>query len=714
MKRYFLTGILILFCFSSLIKGQGRSVSLGFIKNKLESYRKAVPWEEIYIHTDRNEYIAGEQMWFNVYVIDRQSNKPSPYSRIVYVELINRYNQPVVQKRIGTENGTGPGQLALPDSLSSGNYMLRAYTGWMKNFLPANCFMKEINIYNTLRDQVFKARSPLFPQERRTEVSSRFQEEEFMLTTKRRETGDMDVLIHTNDRFRSWYGNIYYLIMETRGNIDYASEARISGDSTGIKIPVQNISPGINHITFFATTGETICERYVYTPAMESVVPDIRVPGECGTREEVLIKMNTMQNMSISVVPDNETGSFPGISDYMVFGTEFGILPEGIRNRRPDEIPPGELDEFLGKIKSNWINWSVILSDDLPSTEYGFEDRYHFITGHLVNRKTLKGNPGRNVFLSTPSKIPVFQYSVTDSAGKFLFYIPVTSRAVDIVIQPESPDADDVIRMESSFAESSLKPDGSLIKEREIPDYVFEMSSNYQTGKIYEISSSENHEEEAQDSMATKRFYGKPDIELVMDDYIKLPVMQEVFFELIPGVSLKKRKADYEITMNDPVDDKPYNKPPGLFVDGVFINDASVIAAMDPDIVEKIDVVNEAYYVGDYYFEGIINVITRAGDFGSVTLPDHALRIPYRVTQPVSRFRSPDYSNHREELARIPDFRNTLYWNPSLKRDNEGKISAEFWSSDLEGRYVIDIEGYGADGTLISERRKISVVENNR
>ena len=29
------------------------------------------------------------------------------------------------------------------------------------------------------------------------------------------------------------------------------------------------------------------------------------------------------------------------------------------------------------------------------------------------------------------------------------------------------------------------------------------------------------------------RFYGKPDIELIMADYIKLPVMNEVFFELV-------------------------------------------------------------------------------------------------------------------------------------------------------------------------------------
>ena len=39
------------------------------------------------------------------------------------------------------------------------------------------------------------------------------------------------------------------------------------------------------------------------------------------------------------------------------------------------------------------------------------------------------------------------------------------------------------------------------------------------------------------------RFYGQPDIELVLSDYISLPVMNEIFFELLPGVSTEKEKV---------------------------------------------------------------------------------------------------------------------------------------------------------------------------
>src|SRR5664280_2147429 len=122
----------------------------GYLVQKFSQYCKAVPREEIFIHCDRDEYISGENIWFNIYLIDRQSLKSSLNSRIVYFELLNTKNRPVVQKRILVDNGLGPGQIVLPDTLSSGLYTIRAYTSWMENFLPYNCFMRKIVIYNTL------------------------------------------------------------------------------------------------------------------------------------------------------------------------------------------------------------------------------------------------------------------------------------------------------------------------------------------------------------------------------------------------------------------------------------------------------------------------------------------------------------------------------------------------------------------------------------
>ena len=142
----------------------------------------------------------------------------------------------------------------------------------------------------------------------------------------------------------------------------------------------------------------------------------------------------------------------------------------------------------------------------------------------------------------------------------------------------------------------------------------------------------------------SKRFYGKPDIELVMDDYIKLPVMQEVFFELIPGVFMKEEgETGYEITISDPIENKVYDEPPILLIDGV-VEGSQLIADLDPEHVERIDAVKSRYFVGNYLFQGLVNVITRKGDFSKFQLPDYAVRLPYRVTEQAVTFHLPDYS----------------------------------------------------------------------
>jgi hypothetical protein len=194
-----------------------------------------------------------------------------------------------------------------------------------------------------------------------------------------------------------------------------------------------------------------------------------------------------------------------------------------------------------------------------------------------------------------------------------------------------------------------------------------------------------------------------------MDDYIKLPVMQEVFFELMPGVMMRKVRSEYEITMADPVSNRIYDKPPVLFIDGVVVKNPDIIAELDPEKVEKIDAIRSRYFVGDYMFYGLVNIITRAGDFSDVVLPDYAVRLPYRITEPSGTFTFSDYSSPEQRNSRIPDFRNTLYWNPLIPPINGGKTSVEFWAPDSRADYEISIQGILPDGKLISVMKIIKI-----
>ena len=87
-----------------------------------------------------------------------------------------------------------------------------------------------------------------------------------------------------------------------------------------------------------------------------------------------------------------------------------------------------------------------------------------------------------------------------------------------------------------------------------------------------------------------------------------------------------------------------YDEPPLVMIDGVIINDLTVLVDLNPEIVEKVEVVKTPYVIGDLILHGIVNVITRSGNFSNITMPDYAVILPYRVVDKPFIFTSPDYS----------------------------------------------------------------------
>jgi hypothetical protein len=710
-------GILLVFLLVTLnIFSQEHNEFLDSLEAKLKKYCSLYPWEEVYIHTDREEYIAGENIWFESYLIDRESNLLSNENSILYFEILNNNNMPVIQKRIKINKGSGPGQVVLPDTLSSGIYTIRSYTGWMKNFMPANCYLGEIHIYNALdvKDVHTVRNDKDRPDARDSEKSVISRQTGYDIKVNYQNQDNIELHISCDRNTLKESNTHCYLIIQTHGNIDFKKSVILTEGHGILNIPGNILTPGINQIILFSQTGKPVVEKYIYTPAVEMNHPEVKSKGVVNTREKVQVLINDDRftghdtgMLSISVSADTTDSD---IDHYLIFGSEFGVIPDLLYKSDLRTIPHESLDKYLSVIRSRWINWDSILTGNYPEIRYEKEKKFHFLYGRLISRLSQEPLNNEYVFLSTPSKDAIFQYARTNQYGDFFFSIPVNEEVNDLIIQPEIDGRDKSIRLRSSFAE----PDSGLITQNAVSPYdpsslVSSMAVNYQIRKIYGIKDATEPSQEKVIPVPVKRFYGRPDIELIMDDYIKLPVMQEVFFELTPGVILRKKKSVWEMKLLDPATNRLQDAPSVMLVDGVVIDDASIIAGLDPDIVEKIEVVKEKYYIGDYLFYGIINVITRTGDFSSVTLPDYALRISYKVLDKILDFKSPEYASTTKEINRIPDFRNTLYWNPSLKPGNDGKFGFEFWSSDFRSGYVIKLQGITPEGIPVSYIRNISV-----
>lgn len=107
--------------------------------------------EKIFVHTDKEFYLAGEILWFKLYVVDAASHRQSALSKVAYVEIISNDQHPALQAKIALDEGLGNGSFQLPFSIHSGNYIFRAYTRWMINAGAEACFEKPVTILNTLQ-----------------------------------------------------------------------------------------------------------------------------------------------------------------------------------------------------------------------------------------------------------------------------------------------------------------------------------------------------------------------------------------------------------------------------------------------------------------------------------------------------------------------------------------------------------------------------------
>ena len=126
---------------------------MDMIQNQFNSYQQHHLQEKIFMHTDKNIYLQGEICWFKIYNVDAYWHQPINLGKCAYVEILDKNNRAVLQAKIALDSGVGAGSLYLPATIVSGNYRLRAYTNWMKNYSAEYFFEKKITIINVQKAQ---------------------------------------------------------------------------------------------------------------------------------------------------------------------------------------------------------------------------------------------------------------------------------------------------------------------------------------------------------------------------------------------------------------------------------------------------------------------------------------------------------------------------------------------------------------------------------
>lgn len=339
--------------------------------------------------------------------------------------------------------------------------------------------------------------------------------------------------------------------------------------------------------------------------------------------------------------------------------------------------------------------------DFLPETE-GLR-----LSGRVLQEVTKAGQADVTVYLAFPGKTALVYTAITDEEGQFSFILPQLYGLRQVVLQVH-PQTEQPLTIEltEEFHEHQAVSEETFILPPQWEDMAERTLLNAQVAQAYELFNP-TPTYTANSPFAGIPFYGKAEAQYFLDDYTRFP-LPEFLFEVVNEVIVRGKFGDERVEVPQDWTSAGAGQQPLLLVDGVPIFDRSPVLKMNNKLIASVEVVTEPFWLNPTIFYGIIQFSSFDQKAYSFVLPPDALQLSYPTFLPQKTFQIPDYSS--SHANHMPDFRNTLYWNPEVQTGKDGNVQIEFVTSDAIGEYEIVVTGVSAAGLVGESRQRIQVV----
>jgi len=320
------------------------------------------------------------------------------------------------------------------------------------------------------------------------------------------------------------------------------------------------------------------------------------------------------------------------------------------------------------------------------------------LTGQAVSLSDRTPAPYATIYVSVLGGDQDFFCNYSDSAGRFYFSFPGYAGERDLFVSTYHEKIDDLeLLIDRDFSQDALQlPSYPVLLNDSLTELITEMSVNTQISQQYYPTKVVTREVPASEEFL---FYGQPTSSITFDDFIKLPTLEEYFVEVVPQVAVRRTAGVRRLVLLGEHPDLTIY-PPLLMIDGVAIFDIEAVLAISPRLIDRVEIVNAPYIRGNVSFGGIISLISKNNDLAYIDLPSSGLLVNYRMLDlPAS-----DTIHNGIFDSRLPDVRNTLYWNPALELKPEMDQRISFLTADLKGEYEILIRGVDSTGKYLEKR----------
>ncbi|MFI5162660.1 MAG: carboxypeptidase-like regulatory domain-containing protein [Sphingobacteriales bacterium] len=145
--QWLFSSVFLLLCHFSAFSQSTLQAELLKCTNRTDSVTNKYPAEKIYIQFDKPDYALGDTVWLKAYLFNAPSLLLSAQSGILHIDITNDSNKLVKQYQLPVARGITWASIGLDKKdFLPGNYILRAYTNWMRNFGDETFFYKQFSI----------------------------------------------------------------------------------------------------------------------------------------------------------------------------------------------------------------------------------------------------------------------------------------------------------------------------------------------------------------------------------------------------------------------------------------------------------------------------------------------------------------------------------------------------------------------------------------
>lgn len=331
------------------------------------------------------------------------------------------------------------------------------------------------------------------------------------------------------------------------------------------------------------------------------------------------------------------------------------------------------------------------------------------ITGKIKDNQTDKPAENALVHLSMLNRQSYYSGFYTNNEGRFLFTFPHAEGPHDFYVGAVKEDLSLSVHLDPEFCQLPviLEPGQFKLTDSE-KEVGAEICINKQIENAFEILSSVPSDSTRDYDVEKSGFYGDPVRTVFTKKYIMLPKLEEFIFELVPEFTIEYFR---KVPLLKPSVATSFGAWPALvLIDNVPVTDLSKFLALPVEKIERLELIDKGYVSGEVRYNGIISAYSNNRDLAGIDLPKNSSFFNFSMYSVSGPPEFPDYSGMTID-TRIPDRRNTLYWNPDINLITGGEQKFSFYTADLKGEYEIIIRGLSQNGQEVIIGRSVFTVE---